>query len=373
MDISVTLPETGAGGAAPRVALDLTPKEAAKHFDYVKSGTRRTMILLGDLVSQRMHFLAKLNYKVHCTARLGTCELCQKVGTGTDEVGKSHFEHYAPSAVLGKDRYYHQKVVILTDDMYEGREGASPITGLKELISDGPARGHAFELVRDSKHCFKWHPVRKSPRALAHSLPSSFEVLPWNRARFGAQQDPMHPLTLFAPFKLADLGAAPSSKPRELEITTSDIRTAEELDKLREMLKPAKKWTAEAVAAEPVAPAAVAPLAASAAPVPPPVPAPDLTQTPAPVAAPAPAPGVVKHVIEVKTSTDAAAMARSIAARKVAEDARRRAMDPDGPGRLSPIGESVDLYGAVLAGATSGDAAPERNGKHRKAGKGGAA
>lgn len=360
MDISVTLPETGTGGTAPRVPLDLTPKEAAKHFDYVKSGTRRTMILLGDLVSQRMHFLAKLNYKVHCTARLGSCELCQKVGTGTDEVGKSHFEHYSPSAVLGKDRYYHQRVVILTDDMYEGREGREPITGLKELICDGPARGHAFELVRDSKHCFKWIGVKKSPRALAHSLPPSFEVLPWNRARFGAAQDPLHPLTLFSPFKLADLGAAPSSKPRELEITTSDIRSAEELESLRALLKPAKKWGAEPA---PVAAVAVDPAPTLPPPtVPAPVPAPDLTQTPPP----ADAPGVVRHVIEVKTSTDSAAMARTLAARKAADDARRLALDPEGRGRLTSAGE---LFGSVVPAVAN---APERNGKHAPKRNGGA-
>jgi hypothetical protein len=265
MDFSSAPPESGAGSsfahAPPSVVaalgatpVDLTPKEAARYFDYVKNGTCRTLILLGDVVSQRMHFVMKLNYKVQCTSKLGECPLCKVAGSGDDNVSKSHLEHYAPSAVLQKDRKYHQRVVILTDDMYQGREGRDRIEGLHELLTDGPARGHAFELRRDSKHHFRWTRATRSPRAMAHALPPSFDVLPWNRARFGNPQDPARPLTLFAPFALHDLGAQPSPKPRELDIAPSDVRSAEEWENTRAKLREAKERATAAGAGAPPAP-----------------------------------------------------------------------------------------------------------------------
>src|SRR4051812_39515897 len=92
-------PDIGAGGGVPAHAapLVLTPKQAMKHFDLVKAGTRRRLILVGDIIPQRVHFVTALNYKVLCTSKLGVCELCQQCAT-TAGIGKSHTEHVAPCA-----------------------------------------------------------------------------------------------------------------------------------------------------------------------------------------------------------------------------------------------------------------------------------
>lgn len=369
MDLSVIPPENGAGsgafGAAPQPAPELTSAQVKKHFDFVDVGTRRRLILLGDIVSQRMHFSMRLNYKVMCTARAGHCELCQMSLTASEGVSKSHFEHYGPCAVQGqgKDRRYHQRVVVFTELMYEGSEQRD---GLKQFLTDGPTRGHAFDVSRSSKHDFKIVPVKNAPRALAHALPGSFHVLAWIRARFNLPQDPHQPLTLFQPFAIQDLGSAPASRPRELDITASDIRSADEWEKTkaklaeaRELLKSAKPSGAAGKPAEvPAAPAPVEALAPTA-PVVPTAPATSPEPAPAPVA---PATGPKKKVVSFTVpEPDPAEVARNEEQREEAEKLRRATFE--GKDRLSVV-DTVGLGELFKVPGGDREKVPSLNGRH---------
>ena len=107
-----------------------------------------------------------------------------------------------------------------------------------------------FELARVSKHRFRWTAIKKSPHALANSIPPSFDILPWQRARFGNPQDPTNPPLKIEPFCLTDL-AHPTRKVRELEITALDVVPPDEWAKTQAKIREAKERAAAGKLAPP--------------------------------------------------------------------------------------------------------------------------
>lgn len=244
MDLSVLCPAVGASGGVPAHAapLNLSEKDAKKFFDFYKVGTARRVIFLGEVLSQKMHWVASLNYKVICTSSVGRCELCQKAPS-SDDVAKADYEHLVACAVRERDGRFHQRIGVLTDGLYKGTDRYQ---GLTEFFDDTSPRGHAFDIARPSKHTFTVKPLRKSSWGTSSALPPAFDLLPWIRARFSLTQTPDRPLTLFTPFTIQDLGVQPTGKPRELDISASDGQSLAEVAKIKELLvAKTKAWQKE--------------------------------------------------------------------------------------------------------------------------------
>lgn len=166
------------------------------------------MILLGDVIEQRMHYIRSKNHKVLCGASVGACSLCLKAAE-SDDISVSHSEYLAPAYVrLRKGREYAQRVAVFT-----------AVAG--ELVRDvakGPARSLRFEVYRASKQ-----KIEIKPRGQCRCyLPPAFDLLPFVRARFGLPQEPSRPLVMLPPFNMSEADASPTNRPAALDLTAAD-------------------------------------------------------------------------------------------------------------------------------------------------------
>lgn len=234
MELSVPAPDLGAsaGTYAPTPLHALMPEQAKKIFEFFSKGTTRHVILLGDVVEQRMHFVSEpKRHKVLCTAITGSCELCLKAAT-SETISTSHPEFLAPAVIrTGERGDFKQQVAVFTLAMEEQ---------LRELLTDGPGRGYRFELRRESHHKFKIILDRRAPHTLAHALPMSFDVLPWIRARFGLPQDPVNPPVRIPNFSCREV-PGPAARPKPLALTASDRQSAEEWEATKAKIAEAKE------------------------------------------------------------------------------------------------------------------------------------
>lgn len=240
MDLSVYAPECGAGGGASApAATALSREKAKKFFEFFSRGTTRSVILLGRVVEQRMHYVkpteedAKRGVKGHkepCTAVTGSCKWCACIETST-LVGPSHPEYLAPALVRKGERgEFEQRVAVFTEGM---------VKDLGAQFGDAPLRGQLFDLRRESHQKFKLLPGKT--RTTSAALPAPFDILPFFRGRFDMRQDPSNPPVFLPAYALRELTEAPAARPEALALTASDRQSAEErshaLAKMKELLK----------------------------------------------------------------------------------------------------------------------------------------
>lgn len=219
MERPVFHPDTGDGASVPT----LTPRQARKHFEFFKVGSHREVILLGELVEQRVHYVRSKNHKVLCSSRLGACALCEKAGE-SDDVSDLQVEYYGAAFVrlwLERERHFCQRVAVFTAVAGEN---------VLRLVTEGSLRGHRFEITRPTSQQFKVKHLAGPPRGLSSIVPPEFDLLPFIRARFGKAQDPARPLQFLAAIHSRDLVSGPVGKPRPLDVTAADcVESPEEL------------------------------------------------------------------------------------------------------------------------------------------------
>jgi hypothetical protein len=271
MDLSVHAPESGAGGGASARPLYLPPEKAKKFFEAFKAGTF-TVIPLGDVEAQRMHFVKpseeeKRNkirgHMVLCTASRGSCHHCRARLAGEVLIQESQPYHLGPAYVRKGDRGdFEQKIPTFTDGMWKE---------LCELLGPTGWRGQRFELRRDSTQKYRITPAGKS-HTPSGKLPAPFSILPFIRARFELPQDPADPLVFLPGYSHRDLTAVAPGGPRTLALTATDCQKAEDWAKTKAAIAAMKEKTksfagdqvpaAVLAPAAPPAPCAAAPAAA---------------------------------------------------------------------------------------------------------------
>ena len=220
------MPHSGAGGGA------FTPAQAKKFFEFFSVGTHREVVLLGDLVEQPVHYVRSKGHKVLCGARVGPCQLCE-LSAHDGDTSTQQLEYYAPSYIrTWREREFHQRIAVFSEAA--GRQ-------LLAVLAGGPHRGRRVEVKRTSQGTsprFKIEAKDGMPGGFPASLPQSFDMVPFIRARYGRVQTPDRPLVFLPTFKCEPSGTTGPSRPRSLALTPDDCQLSEaDINKFRNYLR----------------------------------------------------------------------------------------------------------------------------------------
>lgn len=193
--------------------------EAKEFFEFFRKGSHREVLFLGELVETPVHFVKSKNHKVLCGARVGRCPLCEIAAT-SDDVSNQQLEYNAPAFVRQwNERDYLQQVAVFSNASY-GK--------LCELFPADSVRGQRAEVLTKAHGNSVRYAVKALdglPRGFPSTLPASFDVVPFIRARFGLPPDPARPMVLLPSFRCDGPGGGAAGtlhRPKPMPLTPAD-------------------------------------------------------------------------------------------------------------------------------------------------------